>query len=77
MPGAVAGRHCSTAPISGVSFTLLKLQLGMQGDAVGLGYPAEIDEGVIKVVKENKPLFDLFGSHGKEAYGGALKADGS
>jgi hypothetical protein len=44
---------------------------------VGVGYPAAVDEGVVEVVKEKKPLISLFGGKAKSAFGGPLSVEGT
>lgn len=45
----------------------------MQGNIVA-GFPAQVDEGVIEVVKEKKGLFSLF-QKGRNDFGGPLRPD--
>lgn len=46
----------------------------MQGNILGAAFPGQVNEGVIKVVKENKSLFGMFRKEEPD-FGGPLQPD--
>ena len=48
--------------------------LDLQGNFLGAAFPGQINEGVIKVVKENKSFFSMF-RKGDSGFGGPLQRD--